>query len=240
MAASGSAEQPVSPCNTKLSIAQRSGQPTSRASDPQGRRPCVFTGKAGRPRLAAGMGSVMLRVRLIAVSIVAVSVQLAGCTGSTSSLFQSSPPKQPLQFESVPPGADVSTADGQTCKTPCSLAVPLAAQAVNFAMNGYTPQTVPVQLHQDNVFSPSTFTPNPVTATLQAAAKPALKPKPRKTAAPPKVAAKPAPQAPPTSAQTPAPAPAPAPDSAFPPPPPTQQSPVESRFPTPSQLPAAR
>ncbi len=183
----------------------------------------------------------MLRVRLIAASIVAVSVQLAGCTGSTSSLFQTSPPKQPLQFESVPPGADVSTADGQTCKTPCSLAVPLAVQAVNFALNGYMPQTVSVQVHQDNVFSPSIFEPNPVTATLQAVQKkPVPKPKPRKPAVHPNVAAKPAaPQAAPVSAQTPAPAPAPVPDSAFPPPPPIQ-SPVESRFPTPSQQPTAR
>ncbi len=198
--------------------------------------PCIFTGKAVRPRLLRGPGSVMLRFRLIAAAIVAASVPLAGCTGSGSSAFQTSPPKQPLPFESIPPGADVSTADGQTCKTPCSLAVPLAAQAVNFAMNGYTPQTLSVQVHQDNVFSPSTFVPNPVTATLQPVPKPP-KPKPRKPTVQPKVSAKPAsPQTAPTAAQTPAPAAAPVPDSAFPPPPPTQ-SPVESRFPTPSQFP---
>ncbi len=176
------------------------------------------------------MGSVMLRVRVFAAAMAAMGVVLAGCSSSSRSSL-SSPPSQPLRFETVPPGADVRTTDGQTCKTPCALAVPLAAQSVSFAMNGYTPQTVPVDVHQDNVFSPKVFTSNPVTVTLQAVPKPIAKPKPRKTAERPKVAAKPA-------VPPPAPAPVPAPavtqDNGFPPPPPIQ-SPVESRFPAPAQ-----
>lgn len=179
----------------------------------------------------------MLRIRLLAAGIAATGLALAGCSGSsTSSLFQPSPPPtQALQFETFPPGADVRTADGQTCRTPCSLAVPLSAQSVNFAMNGYTPQAVPVSVHQDNVFSPTVFAPNPVVATLQAVppSKPVKRPSP-KTAAKPAAktitAAKSVAPPPPMSSSR-----APAPvqqDNAFPPPPP-MVSPVESRFPSP-------
>ena len=67
----------------------------------------------------------MLRVRLFAVATIALSAALAGCSssGSTSDLFKSSPPPpQVIQFQSVPAGANVQTAQGQTCSTPCSLA----------------------------------------------------------------------------------------------------------------------
>jgi len=183
----------------------------------------------------------MSRSRLIAASA-AIGLALAGCSdSSTSSLFKPSPPPtQALQFESVPPGADVRTADGQTCRTPCSLAVPLTAQSVNFAMNGYVPQTVPVAVHQDNVFSPTVFAPNPVAVGLQAAQppKPVKKPKPKTAANPgakPKTAARSS--APQPASSMPAPAPAPMQDNAFPPPPP-MQSPVEARFPAPPPQPA--
>jgi len=72
----------------------------------------------------------MLRVRLIVTaSVVALAATLAGCSGSSLALpdwmsFNSAPPPPPaLQFESDPPGADVRTAQGQTCLTPCSLTV---------------------------------------------------------------------------------------------------------------------
>jgi len=176
----------------------------------------------------------MSRSRLIAAA--AMGLALAGCSSSsTSPLFKPSPPPtQALQFESVPPGADVRTADGQTCRTPCSLAVPLTAQAVNFAMNGYMPQAVSVDVHQDNVFSPAVFTPNPVEGTLQAAVpvKPAKPAKPKsKTANTPSAKTKTAAK---SAAPQPAPVPstAPAQDSAFPPPPPMPST-VESRFPSP-------
>jgi len=177
----------------------------------------------------------MSRRRLIAASA-AIGLALAGCSdSSTSSLFKPSPPTtNALQFKSVPPGADVRTADGQTCRTPCSLAVPLTAQSVNVAMNGYVPQSVPVAVHQDNVFSPTVFAPNPVTVSLQAEQppKPVKRPKP-KTAANPGAKTKTAARSStPQPASMPAPAPAPMQDNAFPPPPP-MQSPVEARFPPP-------
>ncbi len=171
----------------------------------------------------------MLRVRLIAAASFAFAgITLAGCSStSLPSWLQTKPPAPPtlaLQFNSDPPGADVRTANGQTCKTPCTLALPMTPQSVSFALNGYLPQTVPVDVQQsterldDNSYPPPNFSPNPVEVTLQAAeAAPMVKPKPKphKAAKTPKTAAK---SAPPKSA-------APAQDSAFPPPPPQGNSP---------------
>ena len=119
-------------------------------------------------------------LRSIAGSLVAgiVGITLGGCSGANMPAWlQIKPPKQSLQFESDPPGAEVRTTDGQSCRTPCSLTVPLTAQSANFTLNGYLPQTVPVQVHQsterrdDNSFPPPDFEPNPVAVTLQAVEK---------------------------------------------------------------------
>jgi hypothetical protein len=94
------------------------------------------------------------------------------------------PPLQSLQFESLPPGADVTVAPttgqvAQTCKTPCSLSLPLSKQSVTFSLNGYQPQTLPVDAQNTTDFSP-----NPVQVTLQTArAKPKSARKSANTAA---------------------------------------------------------
>ena len=111
----------------------------------------------------------MFRVRVIvAAAAIAMGTALAGCSGSSSLpnwlTFKPPPPlPQTLQFESRPPGADVHTAQGQTCRTPCSLAVPVANQSVTFALIGYVPQTLQVEVGQSG-----DFVPNPVEVVLQA------------------------------------------------------------------------
>jgi PEGA domain len=136
----------------------------------------------------------MLRVRLIVTaSIVALAPALAGCSSSLPdwmSFKSSSPPPTALQFESDPPGADVRTAQGQTCLTPCSLTVPPENQSVSFAKNGYLPQTVQVtvRMPEHGMFDnpPPDIQPNPVAVVLQPAPPPrrmAPRPKPHKTAA---------------------------------------------------------
>ena len=109
---------------------------------------------------------------------------LAGCSGSsfsTADWFKSKPsppPVQTLQFQSEPPGADVHTAQGQTCQTPCSLAVLSENQWVTFAKNGFLPQTVQVRVGEraeHSLFSRSpapALTPNPVGVALQTAVLP--------------------------------------------------------------------
>jgi hypothetical protein len=92
------------------------------------------------------------------------------------------PEPQALRFESAPPGADVTVNVGpnqppQTCKTPCSLTLPLNQQSVTVALNGYVPQTFAV-----DVRDAKDFVPNPVQVTLQAAHPKPHRPKPAKTA----------------------------------------------------------
>jgi hypothetical protein len=181
----------------------------------------------------------MLCVRLIAaVTFVVSGIALAGCSSASSPSWVPSwlqvkpppPPVQALQFESNPPGADVRTVDGQTCRTPCTLALPLTAQSISFAMNGFLPQSVPIEVQQTT--DTPNFLPNPVTATLQSSApQPVAKKRKKstKTAAKP-IAAKPAPAQdsafpPPPQANSPYPAPPqqPVQSSPFPPPPSRQQ-----------------
>lgn len=70
---------------------------------------------------------------------------LAGCTAS-GDLMKTATPTVPLQFESEPAGAEVKTSGGQTCRTPCALAVPAADMQVTYSLSGYQPQTVAVKL----------------------------------------------------------------------------------------------
>jgi hypothetical protein len=181
----------------------------------------------------------MCRVRIIAA---AGALALAGCSGSSSSApdwlkIKPPPPAlQTLQFESEPPGADVKTVQGQTCRTPCSLAVPLQAQSVTFAMNGYLPQTVSVQVDHPSERSevtyetdPPKFSPNPVEAALQPAPPP---PKPARKPHKPSHARPTASTARPQAGQ-------PASSQPFPPPPPAQAQPTSaSPFPPPPTFPA--
>jgi hypothetical protein len=125
-------------------------------------------------------------------------VALAGCSAG-GDLMRTAVPTVPLQFESEPPGAEVRTSGGQTCKTPCALAVPAADMQVTYNLNGYQPQTVPVKLMQPDDMrdigefggsaAPPRFTPSPVTAEL---VKVRRAPAPKKS--PARVAKRPAPQ----------------------------------------------
>jgi PEGA domain-containing protein len=95
------------------------------------------------------------------------------------------PEPQALRFESAPPGADVTVNVGpnqspQTCKTPCSLTLPLSKQSVTVALNGYVPQTLAVDVRDAKDFDP-----NPVQVTLQAVHPKSHRPKPAKTATTP-------------------------------------------------------
>jgi len=180
------------------------------------------------------------------LAIVVAGLSLAACSSNSQWLnldvFKPAPVVETVQFESTPPGADVKVSNGQTCRTPCALAIP-HPEAENgsytavFTLNGYLPDTEQIQLTSmgDNT---SQLRPNPVVAQLTAEPPP---PKPKKkvrrrthvakpVAAKPKSgkpkAAKPVAKKPkPTKPATPKPAAAPAPAPAEPPPPQQQQAP---------------
>jgi hypothetical protein len=42
--------------------------------------------------------------------------------------FKSGPSTEVLRIESEPPGADARTSQGQTCRTPCELSVPVEGE----------------------------------------------------------------------------------------------------------------
>jgi hypothetical protein len=120
-----------------------------------------------------------------------------------------------LTIESDPPGAEARTSQGLTCRTPCTLAVPVAEEvSVSYALNGYLPQSVTVRpvTAKTSTFSletpVTTLEPNPVFAQLSSA-KPAKPTPPKKKKRPTATAAAPVAAAPQQSLQSPYP---PAPD----------------------------
>jgi hypothetical protein len=171
-----------------------------------------FTKATGRPTLLGGTERCMFRIQVIvAAAAIIVGTALAGCSGSSPSMsslpdwLTFKPPPQTLQFESEPPGANVRTAQGQTCLTPCSLTVPVANQSVTFALIGYVTQTLQVEVGPSG-----NLVPNPVEVAIQAVPPPIKPvPKPRKKPVRKTAAKLPAPQPPATSPFPPPPATAP-------------------------------
>jgi hypothetical protein len=145
--------------------------------------------------------------------IVGGALALAACSSSPDWLsldaLKPGPIMDTVRFESEPPGAEAKTSTGQTCRTPCALALSVNAPVtVTFTLNGYLPDTESI----DPIAvtgSPTQLRPNPVMVELSPAApspqKPVKTPAPKKPA--PKQAAKPAPaRALPATTSQPAPA----------------------------------
>jgi hypothetical protein len=135
----------------------------------------------------------------------------------TPAFMRSAPAATTMQFESEPAGAEARTSLGQSCRTPCSVAVTANDFTVSFTLPGYQPQTVPVRVTTpEGGEGEARLVPNPVFAELLPAGPPPpiKKPPPPKKRKPKPVAAHPAPTA---MAPEPAPSPAPAPASPWPP-----------------------
>ena len=129
----------------------------------------------------------MYRVFAIACGVLA----LAGCSSLNLDALKPAPPMDTVRFESDPPGAEARVSNGQTCRTPCALALPAnATYNVTFTLNGYLPgaETLEVASIGDNTMQ---LRPNPVVVQLAPAPPP---PKPRK-AVRKRPAAKPKPKA---------------------------------------------
>lgn len=157
----------------------------------------------------------MYRVIAIACGVLA----LAGCSSLNLDALKPAPPMDTVRFESDPPGAEARVSNGQTCRTPCALALPAnASYTVTFTLNGYLPgsETLEVASIGDNTMR---LRPNPVVVQLAAAPPP-----PKKKAVRKKRAAKPKPKVP-KQAAPPAPGAPPPPAAAAPPPPQAQPSP---------------
>jgi len=166
------------------------------------------------PSLAWTGIALMLRV----LAVVGAGLALAACSSSDTPDWlkadsykldvKPAPIMDTVRFESTPPGAEAKVSNGQTCTTPCALALPAnASYSVTYTLAGHvaaTEKIAPVSMGDGT----AKLRPNPVLVEWEAApamTKPAKKPRARRSAAKP--APKPRPK---PAAAAPAPAPAPA------------------------------
>ena len=140
------------------------------------------------------------------LAVIGSAAALAACSSDMSGL-KSGAFLDTVSLESEPPGAEAKASNGQTCRTPCALALPVdASSSVTFTLNGYQPETEKLEAIT-STGEPPRLRPNPVVvelspgtpSTAKKSSKPAKKPAPR-----PKAAA-----APPPAPMTAAPAQAP-------------------------------
>lgn len=143
--------------------------------------------------------------RIIAIVIGGLALAACSSTSDWANLdaLKPAPVMDTVRFESTPPGAEAKTSNGQTCRTPCALALPTSGPlTVTFSLNGYQPTAEDIEPISNNSGF-AELRPNPVqveltlappqpkpvkkpAATKKTSAKPAVKPKPKpKTSAAP-------------------------------------------------------
>jgi hypothetical protein len=146
--------------------------------------------RAAHPALP-GINKIMCHAVALAACGAIVSA-CSGVPGLNLSAFKSSPPTEQVSIESTPPGADARTASGASCRTPCTLGLPMSDGSITVALDGYTPQTIPIQLEKPSDTRPDVFTaqphltPNPLVVELEPTPPPEKKPAAKK----PKVVAR--------------------------------------------------
>jgi hypothetical protein len=178
---------------------------------------------AGEWREVARVGRLTMMYRVLAIAGGALA--LAACSSSPDWMnldaLKPGPSLDTVSLESEPPGAEAKASNGQTCRTPCALALPVdAASSVTFTLNGYQPETEKLEAIQATG-EPPRLRPNPVVVELTPAGPPTAR-KPTKKPAARKQTAKPKP----ASASAPAPAPMTAAPAQAPSPWPTNPPPV--------------
>jgi len=147
------------------------------------------------------------------LAVIGIAAALAACSSDMAG-FKSGPFLDTVSLESEPPGAEAKASNGQTCRTPCSLAMPVDASAsITFTLNGYQPETEKLEAIT-STGEPPRLRPNPVVVELSpgapSTAKKSTKPATKKPATRTKTTAAPPPPAPMTAA------PAQAPSSPWP------------------------
>jgi hypothetical protein len=143
------------------------------------------------------------------LAIVGGAFALAACSSTPDWMsldgLKSGPSLDTVSLESEPPGAEAKASNGQTCRTPCALALPVdSAMTVTFSLNGYQPESERLEVISVTG-EPPRLRPNPVVVELT----PGGPPPPKKPTKKPVATKKPAAHPKPAAAVAPAPAPAP-------------------------------
>jgi len=176
------------------------------------------------------------------IVFVGAGLALAACSSTPDWMsleaLKPAPAMDTVSFESVPPGAEAKTSNGQSCRTPCSLALPANATiTVTFTLNGYEPATQNIEPVSAGSELP-TLRPNPVEIELTPAPPPPKLMKPEKPKKPVKKPAAKKPAAKKPVAKKPAATPAAqeptATSTSAPPPPPMMAPPAQQQAPWPS------
>jgi hypothetical protein len=115
---------------------------------------------------------VILGRRSVAVAIAGLG--FASCSTAATDVFKQKPVTTLMLIESNPAGATAKTSLGQSCKTPCTMQIGADSDfTVTFTLDGYVPQTLPVQAKMSGggwMDSPSpVLTPGSLFPTLQPA-----------------------------------------------------------------------
>ena len=137
------------------------------------------------------------------LAVIGSALALAACSSNSDwtnlDALKPGPSLDTISLESEPPGAEAKASNGQTCRTPCALALPVdPASSITFTLNGYQPETEKLEAIT-STGEPPRLRPNPVVVELSPAApttakKPAAKkPAAKKSASKPAAAATAAP-----------------------------------------------
>src|SRR5215813_3005914 len=112
-------------------------------------------------------GSNMRRV----IAVVACGLSVAACSVMPDlNFFKRREATEALRFESAPPGAEVKTSSGQSCRTPCELTVQANAEfTATFTLKPYKPQTITIGPEMAAGADAARLSPNPVYAEFNAA-----------------------------------------------------------------------
>src|SRR5262249_61520559 len=99
------------------------------------------------------------------LAVIGIAAALAACSSDMAG-FKSGPFLDTVSLESEPPGAEAKAPNGQTCRSPCSLAMPVDASAsIAFTLNGYQPETEKLEVIT-STGKPPRLRPNPMVVEL--------------------------------------------------------------------------
>src|SRR5215813_7223939 len=96
------------------------------------------------------------------LAIIGGAFALAACSSTSDWGFKPGPSLDSVSLESEPPGAEAKASNGQICRTPCTLALPVdTPMTVTFSLSGFQPESERLEVIRVTG-DPPRLRPNPV------------------------------------------------------------------------------